>query len=358
MRASFLGLCCLVLAGCNASSGAGNPLDALGGGGHSLDGVTVTEIGTAADRLNEPTDLAFNPGAGGELWVVNRADSSMVVFSATGTGSQTSERYRTASGDHFLAKPSALAFGADGSFATIHDEDQPTQGGATPADFMGPTLWTADREVFDAGDGGHLDMLHNSPLGAGIAWGGDNVYWVFDGFHSAISRYDFGAPHAAGGIDHSDGEIARYVAGDVAYLAGAVSHLEFDPASGLLYIADTGNARIAVLDTESGTRGSSIAPNYDGVDQFGMNGATLTTLVAAGGEATLQQPSGIALAGDLVFVTDRASSRILAFGTDGTLVDWLETGLPAGSLGGIEIRGGEIFVADMVGNRILRYAAK
>ena len=36
---------------------------------------------------------------------------------------------------------------------------------------------------------GHLDMLHNSPNGAGLAWAGGNVYWYYDGYHHALARY-------------------------------------------------------------------------------------------------------------------------------------------------------------------------
>lgn len=351
----------LLVAGCSggdSGGGGGNPLTALGGGTHSVTDVSVTEIATSADLLDEPRDLAFNPEKASDLWVVNFGNNSITVISKPGTSDQERERYIGPGGSHFLAKPSALAFGAESTFATIHDEDQPTQGEATPADFMGPTLWTSDREEFDGGDEGHVDMLHNSPLGAGIAYdGADHVFWVFDGFHSAISRYDFGVPHTLGGTNHSDGEIARYVEGDVAYAAGVASHLELDTETGLLYIADTGNSRIAVLETTSGSPGSSIAPNYDGVDQFAMSSATITALVGSGGEAMLQSPSGLALAGDVLFVSDNATSRILAFGKDGTLLDWLETGLPAGSLQGLTVKGGAIYAIDTPGNTVLRYEA-
>lgn len=357
-------VCGALLVGCGGGdkgAGAGDPLAALGGGTHDLANVNVTEIATSADFLDEPRDLAFNPEKTSELWVVNMGNSSVTVLSKAGTSGQEGERYKGPASTHFLAKPAALAFGVEGTFATIHDEDQPTQGEATPADFMGPTLWTSNLDDFDGGDEGHVDMLHNSPLGVGIAWGGtedQHLYWVFDGFHGAISRYDFGQPHSLGGTNHGDGEIVRYAEGEVAYVAGVASHVEFEQATGLLYIADTGNGRIAVLDTATGSPGSSIAPNYDGVDQFAMTGATLTTFVAAGGEAALQQPSGLVLHEDMLFVSDNATSRILAFDLDGTLLDYVDTGLPAGSLQGLAIRGGSVYAVDTPGNSVIRYEAK
>ena len=34
-------------------------------------------------------------------------------------------------------------------------------------------------------------MLHESPLGMGIAHDHDNVYWYNDGFYNELVRYDF-----------------------------------------------------------------------------------------------------------------------------------------------------------------------
>ena len=50
----------------------------------------------------------------------------------------------------------------------------------------------------------------------------------------------------------------RYVEGYVKGAAGVPSHLALDRASGLLYIADTGHSRIAVLDTNTGTLSGAI----------------------------------------------------------------------------------------------------
>jgi hypothetical protein len=63
-------------------------------------------------------------------------------------------------GTHFMAEPAALAFGAPGWLATAQEQDQPTQPD-TPVDFMGPTLWTADSGIFNAGthDAGRLYLV-------------------------------------------------------------------------------------------------------------------------------------------------------------------------------------------------------
>lgn len=328
----------------------------LGGGTHSVDAVELTEIGTRANGLDVPRDLAFHPAIEGELWVVNRGDESIVVFQNVGTERQVSAKHRRPDGHHFLARPSALAFGAAGTFATIHETDEPTQGTATPADFMGPTLWTADRTRFDGGHASHLDMLHNSPLGMGIAWERDNVYWVFDGAHAAITRYDFGRDHGLGGTEHEDGEVARFVEGEVARVAEVPSHMEIDAARGVLYVADTGNNRIAVLEMTSGVRGGPFGPNYDGGRQYRMNDATLRTLVH-GEDVGMALPSGLALAGGTLFVTDNALGSVFAFSEEGELLDRLDLGLPPGALMGIALdSAGRILVVDAAGHRVLRIA--
>src|SRR4030095_8086057 len=191
-------------------------------------------------------------------------------------------------------------FAPAGRVDTRHETHERTQGEQTPPDFMGPTLWLSDLAFFDAGEASHLDMLHNSPDGMGIAWEKDLVFWVFDGWHSSITRYDFVHDHGPGGTDHSDGIISRYVEGDVERMPGVPSHMEVD--GGLLYFADTGHARIAVLDTASGTPGGNVGPNYDNCVMFAMDGAMLTTLVD-GGTMGMTAPSGLGIHDGLVFVT-------------------------------------------------------
>lgn len=330
----------------------------LGSGTHETASVDLTELAVAADGLSTPRDLAFNPDADRELWVVNRGDESISIIFHAGTPEQTTSRRHSWDSEHFLAQPSGLAFGRPGTLATIHETDQLTQGNLTPEDFMGPTFWTSDTAIFDAGDPSHLGMLHNSPLGMGIAWERDDVYWVFDGMHSAITRYDFHGGHELGGTDHSGGEVARFVSGAVTRAPGVPSHLDFDSSTALLYIADTGNDRILVLDTTTGTRGRSIDPNYDDDVQYMMGGAFISTLID-GANAGLIRPSGLALHDGMIFVTDNDTSMIVAFTMSGELVDWLDTNLPRGSLMGLTFDDeGRIYVCDAIGDRVLRVAPK
>mgnify|MGYP001396481902 CR=1 FL=1 len=55
------------------------------------DEVSWTLIGDSSDGLDVPRDLGFNPEKEGELWVVNRTDDSVTVFSDAGTDAQMSQ---------------------------------------------------------------------------------------------------------------------------------------------------------------------------------------------------------------------------------------------------------------------------
>jgi DNA-binding beta-propeller fold protein YncE len=203
-------------------------------------------------------------------------------------------------------------------------------------------------------------MLHNSPNAVGIAWDSGNAFWVFDGLHQSITFYDFGADHGPGGEDHSDGVIHRWVEGQVRYVEGVGSHMAFDPAAGRLYIADTGNDRVAVLDVRTGTAADPIEPNYDGADMKTMESAPLVTLVD-GASSGMEQPSGLALAGGVIYVTDRALSVVSAFDLDGVRLDWLDLSsqVAPGSLGAVEIDAeGRVYVADLTAHRVLRIAPR
>jgi hypothetical protein len=337
------------------------PIPILGNGTHDIDTLDVTIISSPADGLAFPTDLEFKPGVERELWVTNRADFSIVVYQDAGRSSQLSMKFQGPNGQHFLAKPAALAFGADGTFATAQQENGVTQPG-DPVDgsFMGPTLWKSDLGSFDAGDASHLDMLHNSPLASGIAWESGNSYWVFDGTHGSLTYYRFNQPHVPGGTDHSDGQIYRYVDGELGYENSIPSHVVWDASAAKVYAADTANGRIVRLDPGPATQGGELGPNYDSAEMTNMIGAELVTLVDGMTlEPSMTKPSGLELVDGILFVTDPIESRVYGFDLDGRLLDWLDTGLAPGSLLGMAFdEEGSMYIVDAVENQVRKFSLR
>ena len=341
-----------------------NGLALLGCGAHGADSVVIDLIADSSDGIRTPRDLEFHPDIPGELWVVQE-DQSLVVLHDAGTADQTGtvQDQMGPATAHFYAIPSGIAFSEDnGNWASSHETDERTQGAnGTPADFMGPTLWTGDISLYDTAPAHaqHLDMLHNSPSGMGIAWEEENTFWYFDGYHSAVTRYAFNEDHGLGGADHSDGVTARYIEGGVERKRGVPSHLEFVRETDQLFIADTGNDRVAVLDCTSGTRGDIVVPNYDDVDQYRVDAADLATF-SEGADVGFGTPSGLAVQGDFVFITDNGNSNLLALSrSDGSLVDWLELDTPRGSLMGLEFDGdGNLYVVNYEDDQILRISPK
>jgi DNA-binding beta-propeller fold protein YncE len=335
-------------------------LPVLGGGTHRADAVQVRVVATIDQQLATPRDLAFHPTNPRQLWVTNFADNSITLLNNVGAADQDADRRTSSGSTHFMVHPSCLAFGAEGMLATAHEEHQRTQGAeGTPPDFMGPSLWQSNPDAFDGGHGSHIDMLHNSPDAVGIAWETANAYWVVDGAHRSLTRYDFHRPHAPGGTDHSDGEVRRYAAGEMGFVAGVSSHAVWDADRARLYVADTGNHRIVSLDPSTALATTRINPNYDGGRQNMMMGASTVTLFD-GAPVGVMAPSGLELRGTTLYLTDNATSRIYAIGVDGQVIDWLDLSdsVRAGSLQGITLDGdGRIYVTDSVQSRILEISA-
>ena len=321
-------------------------------------GATFTVIGTAADGLDAVRDLAFHPDAPDQLWTYNMLSHGTVLFFDPGTAQQTSEVRIDAYGQHFMAYVSSAAFGVDGKFASCQESrNEWNVGPQKPDDFMGPTLWSADLDIFakvnqavppDPLEGSHLDMLHQSPLCMGIAHDTDNVYWAFDGSHGNIVRYDFQTDHGPGGGDHSDGIIQRYVDATVTRTANIPGHMEVDHVTGMLYIADTGGGRIMRLDTASGTDMGKLSGEMDGAMYTGVEGASFE-VVADG----LREPSGLTLHDGRILVSEHGTGDIVALDLDGLEVDRL--GTPAKRIMGITIGpDGALWYADAGKNEVVR----
>jgi hypothetical protein len=361
--------------GSTSSSGeapAPVPGEEIGKGDGSASSVTFTEIHTLSKTSigdPQPVDLAFNPADPGELWVVGYGDDSTHVGYVDGDVAW--KRYRDPAAGHFMSKPVAISMGEDGFWGTCGNNDNGQNQGTDGTDgtgnlFMGPAMFTTNRTEFATQNpetrlGSHYDMLHQTPFCRGIAHEVGNIYWLFNAHDSTIDKYNFNKPHEKGGDDHSDGEIYKYVEGQVKGDPDntTVSHLIFDPADSYLYIADTGNQRIVKLDTTKGTKSGEIPSDRrnEPLKASGMmSGVDVEVVIDKG---VLEKPSGIELKGELLYVTDAATSTFHVFKKDGTEVRKLATDLPPGSLAGFTFGSdGKIWFTDRKAGRVLRIDPK
>ena len=181
-------------------------------------GFIETEIASSQDNLDVPRDLEFHPNSSrqNELWVVNRATDSVTIIHNAGQSNQVTEYRKDSNANHFMEEVSAIAFGEyheefDYQFATAQESRNTYDGQANPNDFMGPALWPSSLSHFAEENqeqggllGSHIDMLHESPQGMGIAHDSDNAYWYNDGYYGELVHYDFQQDHDTGEDDHSD----------------------------------------------------------------------------------------------------------------------------------------------------------
>lgn len=326
------------------------------------------ELGTAAKPAKltvvyqskagwEPVDLEFNPRSPRDLWIMNYATSHMTIVKNVGTKSaQVIERRDPAYG-HFMNNPPGFAMASTSPewgqlWGTCGDGDN---GGNF---FMGPTLYSAELNVFggenrQTGLGSHLDMLHSTSYCRGIAWAGTgNQYFVFNANNKSIDFYDFVKDHGPGFDDHADGRIRRFWNNQVKGVDGVVSHVAWNTDEKTLYVADTGNKRVLVLDPAKGRATAPMQGMEEIVERSYFEAPV--KVVTTGGP--LVAPSGIEASGGLVFVTDAATSQIHAFDTrTGALVRSLDTGLPEGSLAGLNFGPeGKIYFVDRLTSRVYR----
>ncbi len=327
-------------------------------------------------REYQGTDLDFHP-VRDELWVTLRefpTDAPCEEFNATQAGcvelegsvaiisgalgaSPEGRVEKDLNAWHFMRRPTSIAFAEGDFFATCHEartgnyEDD-------FADFMGPTLWTADPEIFakDPGpglNGSHMDMLHLTPYCMGITHIEANAYFAFNGQAGALDYYDFSADHGPGHEDHSDGVLRRYAAGELKRLPDVPSHLAVDPATRAVYVADTGNSRVVRIDVSNATAGDKLLAYEAMKESRTYEGAEVTEIVAAG---VVDVPSGLALYQGALYVSDPSAGNIYAFALDGSPLASLETGLPSGALTGITIHEatGTLFYTEQLEGKVYR----
>ena len=316
-----------------------------------------TVIADARSGLDVPRDLEFHPLRPNELWVVNRAFDGTVTYWNPGTDSMASLRVRDEWANHFMEEVSAIAFSDGEEFGTAQETTNTYDNQAPGNNFMGPALWTSDTSIYSKRDlsgwgdlGSHLDMLHESPNGMGIAHDNNNVYWYFDGSNGTIVYYDFQVDHGPGWDDHLDGIVRRYVNAQVTRVPGIPGHMILDKTTGWLYICDPGGRRVTRLDTKTGEWMGSLVPLERGIAEYSRYGNATYEVVV---NKNLRRPSGIALHKDRLFVTDNETGEIIAFDLTGKELNRISTN--AESIMGIEIGPeGRIWYVDATTNQVVR----
>ncbi len=327
----------------------------LGQGDGTPASATLTVIETKL--LTHPTDLAFDPADTSKLWVVSPGADRVTLILNPGTPQQKTTGWVDWQ-KHFLEEVLSIAFGDGDTFATCGDSRNEYDGLAPPNDFMGPALWpspVSDWEIFGPDASAvHLDMLHNSPNCVGVAADTANAFWVFNGRSGVLDWYDFKVPHPHGTEDHSDGTKRRYLNVALKRVPGVTANMLVHPDSGWLYIADTGNSRILRVDTSAASQTGQFATYPNEQPMQLMSGEITEEFVPASAEL-VYEPSGMALHDGFLYVSDHASGFLIGLDETGARVNFFDTGLGAGGVGGITVGPDNLlYLVDVKGSRVLR----
>ena len=291
--------------------------------------ISITR-GTESDGLFKPRDLDFHtlPGRTNELWIINENSASFdpnfggstVTYYNAGSNEQWADYRKDSYSGHFMHTASAISFSDNGGFANTLDTQDAN--GNPNGYFSGCTLWDSDTSIYARVNqngpllGSHWDMVHQSPFSVGIAAESENVYWLFDGYHSTIVKYDFQEPHPDhehGGEDHTDGIVYRYDEINVDRVSGLSSHMVLDKDSGYLYFCDTGNQKIVRMNTNSGDISYNLNPYGENLQgYYSMAGADYETIIDSG----LTLPTGIDIYENYLIVSDYSNGDIIFYDLD------------------------------------------
>jgi DNA-binding beta-propeller fold protein YncE len=316
-----LKISCLVLIGlCNTPSFSQQSIDA-----YVTDSTknVFTLVAGSTNSLVSPVDLDFYPNQStrpNELWILNQGTNSTggstVIVSNANSSSRTYKYVKDGNAWHFMALASAMAFG-DSNWATSQDIlDANRQSGK----YTGPTLWSGNLSIYGVVgnpstqqfNGSHLDMIHQTPYGKGIAFEKENFYWVLDGYDGTIKRYNFSADHGPGQDYHGDGGVRVYPEFKFTRHSSLPGHLDIDGAKKYLYGCDPLGKRVFRIDITTGNQsGTATKVNNETLDEgyYNYTGVTKTdTLIK-----NLGTPIGIDVYGDRLIVTDNLTDEIIIY---------------------------------------------
>jgi hypothetical protein len=317
--------------------------------GKILPGITI--VADNRDWLDHPQDLDFNPTKYQELWIINKGSDeggSTVIIKVPGEQSQWADYRKDDYASHCMQLPSSLAFSSNGNWASAT--------GALSDTFNGPALWSGELNIYGHPTyGSFLDMMHQSPMSMGIASDTGNVFWVFDGYHECIARYDFGLPHAPGEYNSYDGKIWNYPDAAVKKYKDLPSHMVVDRATGWLYVVSAADKRIYRLNTRAGYPVKDLDPHGEKLAAYKeMAGAEWQIFL----ELATGEPCGIELVGDRLFIGDYATGDIIAYDKN-TRKELARVHTGSAGVTGIKVNSlGNLWFVNSLTNQLLRIDPK
>jgi DNA-binding beta-propeller fold protein YncE len=236
-----------------------------------------------AGAINFAWDAALQPGTG-NVFVANRENDQVEVFSPTGTFIHIIGKVGTANGDFKF--PQGIAFAPDGTLLVDDSGNDRIERFTMSA---GDTVatWNANYGTKGIGKTAPAGQLNNP---TGIAVASDGTIWVADTLNNRIQSMSpsgtwtvFGATTGTG---HQTGFLVPWgvtVAPD-----------------GSIWVSDTGNNRIVSMSTT-------------GADNFNATAATMG--VPAAPMDSVIFPFALAFSGNTVYLTDIWNNRVLVLTT-------------------------------------------
>jgi len=226
------------------------------------------------DLALDGTDLYVAMAGSHQIWRIDLAAGAAEPFAGSGAEGVDNGARLAAS----LAQPSGLAVVGD-RVVFADSESSSIRFAVIAAGGASGLLAGSDRDLFDFGDldGVGADARFQHPLG--VAWDGEWVY-IADTYNSKIKR-----------IDPATGETVTVAGGDQGWQDGADPRF-FEPggidvAGGLLYVADTNNHAVRVLDLETGRADTLVLFGIERFESDGVPVVLLDGMRAAPGPGTV-----------------------------------------------------------------------
>lgn len=280
-------------------------------------------VASASNSLSSPIDLDFYPDQSkrpNELWILNQgaynAGGSTVIVSKANQSTRTWKYVKDGNAWHFMAMASSMAFG-DSNWATAQDI---LDANRSTGKYTGPTLWSGNLSIYGVignpsttqFNGSHLDMIHQSPYGKGIAFEKDNVFWVMDGYDGTLKRYEFGEDHGPGQEYHGDGGVRVYSELKFTRSSTLPCHIVIDQKRKYLYGCDALGKRVFRVDITTGAYNADISKvNSEILDggYYEFTGLSKQDSLIKG----LSTPVGIDIYGERLIVTDNGTDEIIIY---------------------------------------------